>query len=243
MSVQSEAAKTAGERLSAIEAWSRWTAIAATAAAVFLAGIAGAVGYVTYDYIQVKRAASGAIEKIRENQALEAHQGELDRKAKARANQGALQSAPKKTPPDLSNPSPVLALGDEAVVYINGDECDKEPGLCRSGIIKDDSIVLIFPWEEYGDPGWPDREKLRTAYDVAIIPYANAKQADDPDGIEVLIQRGYAVRVSVGTRVRVVPAKGAGGVGGPLRNARIAEGDHKGKVVNIPTRNLRAPVK
>lgn len=89
MSTQSEAAreaaKTTGERLSAIERWSRWTAIATTAAAVFLAGIAGGVGYVTYDYVRVKHAAIKATEEFNRTQALEAAQRDADLLARQRA--------------------------------------------------------------------------------------------------------------------------------------------------------------
>jgi hypothetical protein len=48
-----------------------------------------------------------------------------------------------------SQTPPMFLLGAEAVVHINGDEVRRVPGLGKSGIVKDDSIVLVFPWEEY----------------------------------------------------------------------------------------------
>jgi hypothetical protein len=57
-SSQSEAVKTAGERLEAIEAWSRRTFIAAAFAAACTGILASATLYVGYEYIQLRRAAS-----------------------------------------------------------------------------------------------------------------------------------------------------------------------------------------
>jgi hypothetical protein len=72
----------------------------------------------------------------------------------------------------------------------------------------------------------------------------NAIQAGDPDGTDVLLEREYAIRINAGTKVRVVQNPGQGALTVPTdergtRIVRIIEGQWKGKVVSIPTRNLR----
>jgi hypothetical protein len=51
-----EATRTAGERLEAIERWSRATFAAAVASAILLALIAGGVGYGLAEYVRFKAA-------------------------------------------------------------------------------------------------------------------------------------------------------------------------------------------
>jgi hypothetical protein len=92
-----------------------------------------------------------------------------------------------------------------------------------------------------------DREVTR-AYNA----YIDAIRSNDPDGVDELIKTGGAMRVKVGTKVRVIefdsdfarpttqeiallPCDRYG-----ARSVRITEGEFKGKVVMIPTRNLRA---
>jgi hypothetical protein len=53
---RSEAVRTAGERLEAIEAWSRRTFVAAAFGAAMLAILAGLAVYVGIDYLQMKAA-------------------------------------------------------------------------------------------------------------------------------------------------------------------------------------------
>jgi hypothetical protein len=128
--------------------------------------------------------------------------------------------------------------GSVGVVYINGDEVRKVPGLGKSRIVTHDSMVLIFPWEAYGT--------INDSYQLAYIPYVNAIEAGDPDGTDVLLKDEYAIRVKAGTTVRVTKIQSRKGNLMLLpgddhgsRQVRIIEGRWKGKVVEIPTRNLR----
>lgn len=146
--------------------------------------------------------------------------------------------------PVFEDPHPSLGLGDEATIRPNGDETVGRWELAKSGIVTADSLVLTFPWRGYAQPGMPDQMVLQHAYNSAYIPIVNAIKAADPDGVDMVIARGGAVRVRVGTRVRVVDIHGNGSSGLPLDdgkvwNIRIIEGEHKGKVVAIPPRNLK----
>jgi hypothetical protein len=62
---RSEAVRTAGDRLEAIETWTRRTFIACVVAAAFLGVIATAILYVGYDYVRLKWAASDAAQEFR----------------------------------------------------------------------------------------------------------------------------------------------------------------------------------
>jgi hypothetical protein len=151
---------------------------------------------------------------------------------------------PAETPPaDLGNDdSQVIGdfeRGSVGVVYINGDEVCKVPGLGKSRIVTPDSMVLVFPRKAYGS--------IDGSYQLAYTPYVNAIKAGDPEGTDVLMKSGFAIRVMAGTRVRVTDIQSR--KGNPMllpgddrgsRQVRIIEGRWKGKVVEIPTRDLRA---
>ncbi len=157
-----------------------------------------------------------------------------------------------------SDPFSPFPVGTEGVVYIKGDESDKVPGLTKSGVVSKDSIVLPFdsisgrfvftdgPFKGMGvrvmgRAAVGDDEKTWKAYVEAI-------EAFDPDGINILMERGEVARLEAGTRVRVIALLSTKGVslipgdGRMSRKVRVLEGQNKGKVVLIPTRNLRPVV-
>jgi len=138
--------------------------------------------------------------------------------------------------------SPPFPVGSEAEIYVNGDEVRRGPGLGKARIVTPKSLVLLF--ERKDEAGSVSRRRSIQSYDA----YMSAIRANDPDGIDGLIKEGDAVRLDVGTKVRVIEA-GAGGetvaglpcAGQGVRIVRITEGEFKGKMVAIPTRNLRPP--
>jgi hypothetical protein len=138
--------------------------------------------------------------------------------------------------------SPPFPVGSEGEIYVNGDEVRKVPGLGKARIVTPKSLVLLF--ERNDEAGSESRRRTIQSYE----DYMTAIRANDPDGVDVLIKEENAVRLDVGTKVRVIEAQvgiatvallPCAGLGS--RIVRITEGELKGKLVTIPTRNLRLP--
>jgi hypothetical protein len=138
--------------------------------------------------------------------------------------------------------SPPFPVGSEGEIHVNGDEVRKVPGLGKSRIVTSKSIVLLY-YLGVHDYTAGDRARPYNAYVDAI-------RANDPDGVDVLVEKGDAARLNVGTKVRVVegneldPIESVVGIPRDVNGARwvrITEGELKGKVVALPTRNLRPP--
>ena len=95
-------------------------------------------------------------------------------------------------------PSPV---GSEVEIHVNGDEVRMVPGLGKAGIVARKSIVLLFERDDLA--GSASRQRTSLAFDK----YMNATRANDPDGIDVRIKDGDAIRLDVGTKVRVLETR------------------------------------
>jgi hypothetical protein len=135
-----------------------------------------------------------------------------------------------------------LPVGAEAKVIVIGDEVKRAPLLGRAGVVTPDSFVLIAEAEQ---------DYQRSQVSEMRGKYRDAIYAMDPDGIRLLIERGSAFRVKAGTRVRVLEVRN---VGPPpaqpardliqwdqqgLRLFRVINGELRGKVFELPARNLK----
>jgi hypothetical protein len=136
---------------------------------------------------------------------------------------------------------PQFKFGTQARVFLNGDEAKQVPGLARSGIIKDDSMVLGFDFNSYAtqDEHW-DVERR----------YKQCIAAGDSAGVEILLSNRKVARVPVGTRVLVIDELRLSDLDpswGPpidwryMRFVRVTEGPQRGLALAIPTRNLAEP--
>lgn len=143
--------------------------------------------------------------------------------------------------PKKGAPLPALALGDEATIIAVGDETNLIPMLGKAKVVTADSLVLLRAIDEFFIAS------IAAEQDLA---FGKAIRASDPDGIEEIIRNGGALRVPLGTRVRVVEVELVGNTSlivndrlpiDPRGNrvVRITEGSMKGRAVEIPARNLR----
>ena len=130
-------------------------------------------------------------------------------------------------------------IGWEGEITTIVDKVRLPPRLEKSKVVTADAIVLHLPADDYSNMFELGR---------VISDYENAIKAGDPDGIDVLVQKGLALRIQNGTKVRVIkvfpkattsdcsglPCDGSG-----ARNVRVTSGDFKGRVVFVPARYLR----
>lgn len=149
------------------------------------------------------------------------------------------------------DPFQPLPVGSECVLFINGDENKRQPGLAESGVVANDSLVLVIPYQAvlprnclvFGEGAFAGIP-IRSPNMIVWKAYVDAIQAFDPDGIDGLIDQGHALRLQVGTRVRVIDLRSGASLlpcdGRGARTVRITEGQSKRKAVLIPARNLRA---
>lgn len=147
-------------------------------------------------------------------------------------------------PPKKPRPTMPLPIGAEAEVILVGDETKWAPQLLKAKVVDPGFIVLLK-----GDSEYRDRYEAGDAY----VDLHLAVQAGDPDGVDVILRKRWAVRVPLRTKVRVTEAVSVGNVPWPpavtdqipvdrlgVRTVRIIEGPSKGILVEIPTRNLGA---
>jgi hypothetical protein len=135
-----------------------------------------------------------------------------------------------------SEEAPNFPIGTEAIVQVVRDESRRDLRLGKSGVVKDDSLVLMFAREV------DQRSEAVRIYNRCL----DAIEAADPDGIDVLLKKKEMIRIQSGTKVRViVPPTDLGTPGlyvdrRGFRAVRITDGQAQGKAVFIPARNLRA---
>jgi hypothetical protein len=149
-------------------------------------------------------------------------------------------------PPKSRGPKIPLPVGAEATVVVVGDEARLLPALGKTTVAMPDSLVLV---RVSGD----DRmsANARSIDFQADQELGRAIRARDPEGIRGVLSKGMAIRVQAGTRVRVLAVSFVNSSGRLIvadrlpidrhgkRLVRITEGPATGKVVEIPTRNLR----
>lgn len=145
--------------------------------------------------------------------------------------------------PKKSKPAMPLPIGAEATVILVGDETKWAPNLLKAKVVDPGFVVLLK-----GDSEFFNASEAGDAY----IDFHAAIQAGDPDGVDVILGKKWAVRVPLRTKVRVTEAVTVGNVPWPpsvtdqipvdrlgFRTVRIIEGPSKGMLVEIPTRNLQ----
>jgi hypothetical protein len=138
---------------------------------------------------------------------------------------------------------PLLQAGAEVTLTLAGDESAGDPIRIRSGVVGPGSLVLMAYTPEGSGPS-EYRSRRDTESHNRLL---EATRLGDKGGVDVLIAEGRAVRLADGTRLLVTrralrrdpdnPSRVLGG--DPTCDARVVAGEHTGKVVEVPVRNLR----
>jgi hypothetical protein len=144
------------------------------------------------------------------------------------------EARPKGKPkPGKKVAAPLLQAGSEVTLTLSGDESAGDP----TGI-----VLAVFRFATPGD----DTRHTGIDDDTHNL-LLKATRIGDRAGVDGLLAEGRAVRLTEGTRLIVThrymrydPVRPGRVVGGdPDCRARIVAGEHKGKVVEVPVRNLR----
>jgi hypothetical protein len=170
------------------------------------------------------------------------------------AAQGKAGSAqgPKRKRANLQYP--LLPGGTECEVFLNGDEIRTVPGLGKSKVVTEDTMVLQYWYEPVPSAG----EVLVGARAAADFLATRPPSGEDlvSNALEKAIQLGDSTgveglrlpRVTVGTKALVMNEVGylsrayVGGFPCDRRGGRVVrllDGQYKGRLVIIPARNLR----
>jgi hypothetical protein len=141
-----------------------------------------------------------------------------------------------------------LSVGDEVIFKLLGDETKGKEKLDRVAVIRNQSLMLPVLVQDVNPAD------TRANYEI-ITRYIDALNAADRVGLDKLIQRGGVMPVASGTRLvvleifRISPSSPSFGrwvhygnipasrPDGTCR-VRVVDGPNKGKICEVPLRNL-----
>jgi hypothetical protein len=127
----------------------------------------------------------------------------------------------------------VLTVGTEVSVFLTGGEAIGKPNVAKAGVAGPDWLVVtVCP-----APDLMGHEIRMRYYVDSHNRLIDATRAGDKAGVDGLIAEGRAVRLAAGTRLIVTLVQRYSDAA--ECQARVVAGEHAGKVVEIPIRNLR----